>query len=434
MTAKLLLKGGRLLDPASGLDRQADLLVTGSVIGQIGRDLHDPAARVLDCTGRVVCPGFIDLHVHLREPGQEWKEDIASGTRAAARGGFVAVCCIPNTKPVLDNAQIISWVREKARAEGVVKVWPLGAITKGQKGEQLAEMGEMAEAGAAGFTDDGLPVMNAEVMRLALLYARQFGLPVFAHEEDLHLSQHGAMHLGRYSAIMGLRGMDPLAEEVQVARDILLAEATGGHIHVMHISTRRAVELVRWGKARGVRVTAEACPHHFTLTDEDVFNSHYDTNFKMSPPLRSADDREALIEGLADGTIDCIATDHAPHHRDDKEVEFPAALNGILGLETAVGLTLDRLVHTGRITLEQMVRLMSTNPAQVLGKPAPALRVGAEADITVIDPGRVWTVDKHQMASKSRNTPFHGWTLKGAPVATVVSGKLVMEEGRLVGY
>ncbi len=434
MTQKLLLKGGRLLDPASGVDRVADLLVTGSVIGQIGPDLHDPAARVVDCTGRVICPGFIDLHVHLREPGQEWKEDIASGTRAAARGGFVAVACIPNTKPVLDHAQIITWVREKARTEGVVKVWPMGAVTKGQKGDELAEMGEMVEVGAIGFSDDGLPVMNAEVMRLALLYSKQFGVPICAHEEDIHLSQHGAMHLGKYSAILGVRGMDPLAEEVPIARDILLAEATGGHLHVMHVSSRRAVDLIRWGKARGVRLTAEASPHHFTLTDADVAASGYDTNFKMSPPVRSAEDREAIIAGLADGTIDCIATDHAPHHRDDKEKEFPAALNGILGLETAVGLTLDRLVATGRISLEQMVLLMSTNPARIAGQPAPALRVGAEADITVVDPALAWTVDKHSMASRSRNTPFHGWTLNGAPTATVVSGKLVMEEGRLVGY
>ncbi|MCG0238293.1 MAG: dihydroorotase [Firmicutes bacterium] len=431
--ARLLLKGGRLLDPRLGLDREADLLITGSVIARIGPDLEpEPGTRVLDCRGRVVAPGFIDLHVHLRDPGFEWKEDIASGTRAAARGGFTAVVAVPNTRPVIDNAQMVAYVLEKARREAVVKVLPMGAVTKGQEGKELAELGEMAAAGAVAFSDDGNPVENAELMRLALLYARQFGRPVMDHCEDRTLSRGGAMHPGPWCTRMGLPPCDPLAEEVHVARDILLAEATGGHVHIMHVSTARSVELIRWAKARGVPVTAEATPHHFTLTDEDLYRAGYDTNYKMSPPLRSARDREAIISGLADGTIDAIATDHAPHHRDDKEVEFALAANGVTGLETAVSLTLDRLVRPGRLSLERAILALSTRPAEILGIRPPTLQVGAEADITVLDLERRVTVRPEEMASKSRNTPFLGWDLVGAPVATIVSGRLVMEEGRIV--
>ncbi|BDG60689.1 dihydroorotase [Caldinitratiruptor microaerophilus] len=432
--SKLLLKGGRLLDPRAGVDRVADVLITDTVIAAIGEDLTDPAARVVDCRGLVVTPGFIDLHVHLREPGEEWKEDIASGTRAAARGGFVAVCAVPNTRPVIDNAALVRFVVEKAAREAAVKVWPYGAVTKGQKGEELAELGEMAAAGAVGFTDDGHPIERAEVMRLALLYARQFGRPVLDHAEDRSLSQDGAMHYGRFSTLAGLRGYDPLAEEVHVARDVLLAEATGGHVHIMHVSTARSVEIIRQAKARGVRVTAEVTPHHLALTDEDVAGSGYDTNFKMNPPLRSAEDREALIAGLADGTIDCVATDHAPHHRDDKEVEFGLAKNGVVGLETAVGVVLDALVRTGRLSLERMILAMSTRPAEVLGLRPPSLRVGAEADVTVLDLEKRWIVRAEDMVSRSRNSPFLGRELVGAPAATVVSGRLVMEGGRLVGW
>lgn len=430
---KIILRGGRLLDPANGVDQVGDLLITGSVIAGIDSHIEAEGARVISCRNMTVCPGLIDLHVHLRDPGQEWKEDIASGTRAAARGGFIAVCAVPNTDPAIDTPELVRYLVEKARREGVVKVWPMGAVTKGQKGQEIAEIGQMAEAGAVAFSDDGRPVESAEVMRLALTYAQQFNVPIMDHTEEKSLSAGGTMHLGRWSTLAGLRGMDPLAEEVHVARDILLAEATGAHIHIMHISTGRAVELVRAAKGRGVRVTCEATPHHFTLTDEAVARSGYDTNYKMSPPLRSAEDRAAVIAGLKDGTIDCIATDHAPHHRDDKEVEFQQAANGITGLETAVSLALDRLVYPGHIALPDLVRLMSTNPARVLGVRPPALMVGAEADITVIDPEKATAVRAEEMASRSRNSPFIGWTLTGGPMFTIVAGRLVMEEGRIVG-
>ncbi|MEW8978647.1 MAG: dihydroorotase [Symbiobacterium sp.] len=429
----LLIRGGRLLDPARGLDRVGDLLVEGSRIRAIGTDLPAPeGARVVDATGKVVAPGFIDIHVHLRVPGQEYKEDMRTGTAAAVRGGFVGVVCMPNTRPVVDSAPLVSHLLDLAAREGLCRVWPAGAITKGLKGEELAEIGEMWAAGACAITDDGRPVDRAETMRQAMIYARQFDLPVMDHCEDRSLSGSGCMHEGRVSSRLGLKGMPATAEEVHVARDILLALETGARVHLQHLSSRRSVELVRWGKALGARITAEATPHHFTLTDQIVAEMGYSANTKMNPPVREEADRQAILEGLADGTIDVIATDHAPHHVDEKDVEYPLAAFGITGLETAVGLALDRLVRPGVISLEQLILLMSTRPAQLINRTPPALAEGAEADITVLDLGRTWTVRAEEMASKSKNSPFIGWTLTGAPYATIVGGRLRMLEMKVI--
>ncbi|MDF2628182.1 MAG: dihydroorotase [Symbiobacteriaceae bacterium] len=430
----LLIRGGRLLDPANGVDRVADVLVADGVIARIGDELSSVGVdRVVEARGKVVAPGFIDIHVHLRTPGQEYKEDIRTGTAAAVRGGFVGVACMPNTSPVIDNAVTVTYVNTIAAQQGHCKVWPTGAITKGSKGAELAEIGEMKAAGIVAITDDGMPVENGETMRQAMIYAKQFNLMIMDHCEDKHLAGGGAMHFGKVSSLLGLKGMPAAAEEVQVARDVLLSMETGAHIHIQHVSSRRSVELIRWGKAMGANVTVEATPHHFTLTDEIVMEMAYATNTKMNPPVREAADRQAILDGLRDGTIDCIATDHAPHHVDEKEVEYQAAKFGITGLETAVGLVIDRLVKPGIITLEQMVRLMSTRPAALIGVQAPALVEGAAADITVLDLEKVWTVRAEEMASKSRNTPFVGWELTGAPHATVVGGVLKMEEMKVMG-
>lgn len=429
----LLIRNGRLLDPASRVDRVADLLVVGGRIRAIGTDLPAPeGATVIDATGKVVAPGFIDVHVHLRVPGQEYKEDMRTGTAAAVRGGFVGVVCMPNTRPVVDSAPLVSYLVDLAAREGLCRVWPTGAITKGSKGEELAEIGEMYEAGACAITDDGRPVDRAETMRQAMIYASQFDLPVMDHCEDKSLSGSGCMHEGRVSSALGLKGIPSASEEVHVARNILLALETGARVHIQHLSSRRSVDLVRWGKALGARVTAEATPHHFTLTDQAVADMAYSTNTKMNPPLREEADRQAILEGIADGTIDVIATDHAPHHIDEKDVEYPLAAFGITGLETAVGLALDRLVRPGVISLEQLILLMSTRPAQLIRRTPPALTEGAEADITILDLDRTWTVRAEEMVSKSKNSPFIGWTLTGAPHATIVGGRLRMLEMKVI--
>ncbi|HLN61450.1 MAG TPA: dihydroorotase [Symbiobacteriaceae bacterium] len=431
----ILVKNGRLLDPARGLDRFGDLLVgENGKIAAIGEGLKAPAgAKVIDARGKVVAPGFIDIHVHLRVPGQEYKEEMATGTAAAVRGGFIGVVCMPNTNPIIDNVVTVSYVRSLAEREGLCKVWPTGAITKGSKGEQLAEIGDMKEAGIVAITDDGKPVDNNETMRQAMIYAKQFDLMVMDHCEDKSLSGGGAMHYGKVSSLLGIKGIPSASEEVQVARDILLSLETGAHVHIQHISSRKSVELVRWGKAQGARVTAEATPHHFTLTDQIVMDMNYSTNTKMNPPVREEADRQAILAGIADGTLDCIATDHAPHHIDEKNVEYQYANFGITGLETAVGLTLQQLVKPGIITLEQMVRLMSTRPAELVGVPVPALVEGAEADITILDLDKTWTVKAEEMQSKSKNSPFIGWELTGAPHATIVGGKLRMLEMQVIG-
>ena len=379
----------------------------------------------------MVCPGFIDIHAHLREPGREDKETIATGTRAAAAGGFTAVCAMPNTDPVNDTAGITRAIVEKARAEGAVRVYPIGAITRGQKGEELAEFGDLQEAGCVAFSDDGKPVASARMMRRALEYARTFGLVLIDHCEEPTLAEKACMNEGPVSTLLGLRGAPAAGEAIMVERDVLLAELTGGKVHIAHLSAAASVDAVRRGKARGVQVTAEVTPHHLFLTDEAVRQTAYDTNTKMNPPLRSESDRLAVLEGLRDGTIDCIATDHAPHTVDDKNVEYDQAAFGIVGLETAVPLCLDRLVGPGLVELRQLVALLSTNPARVLGLPGGTLAPGSPADLTLLDLAKRRTVDPARFASRSRNTPFGGLALRGWPAATIVAGRVVWKDGPL---
>ncbi len=426
---KLLIKGGLVTDPIAGKIIEKDILVVDGRIARTGVSLNKGDAKVLDVSGKLVTPGFIDMHVHLREPGLEAKETIRSGTRAAARGGFTSVACMPNTDPVADNAAVISYIKNTAAAGGAVNVYPIGAITRASKGEELAEMGDMEEAGAVAFSDDGMPVMNAGLMRRAMQYARMLGRTVISHCEDKNLSADGVMHEGYVSTMLGLKGIPASAEEVMVARDILLASETGCRLHIAHVSTAGSVRLVREAKTRGVRVTAEVTPHHFTLTDKDVIG--YDTFTKVNPPLRTAADVEAVKEGLADGTIDVIATDHAPHTIEEKDVEYESAPFGLVGLETAVGLVWTVLVDTGVLTPLQAVAKMTLNPAGILGIPRGTLETGAEADITIIDPGMNWTVDSALFESKGRNTPFNGMMLKGQVYATVVRGRVVMHRGIL---
>jgi dihydroorotase len=419
---KILIKGGRVLDPVHGIDGVLDLLIEDGKIGKIGKSIDASGAEVIDAGGKLVTPGLLDIHVHLRDPGYEYKEDIVTGTRAAAAGGFTSVACMPNTNPVNDNKAVTLYIRSKAAEAGCVNVFPIGSITKGLKGESLAEMGELKEAGCLAVSDDGRPVASGELMRRALEYARPFGLTVISHAEDLTLVGEGVMNDGFVATELGLKGIPWVAEDAAVARDVMLAEFTGARLHVAHVSTRGAVEIVRAAKQRGVRVTCEATPHHFTLTDEAVRG--YDTNAKMNPPLRSAEDVAAVRAGLADGTIDAIATDHAPHHLDEKNVEFNIALNGIVGLETALPLTL-RLVEDGVLPLQEAVARLTLGPARALGIPRGTLEVGAAADVTVIDPELKWTVAAGELHSKSKNTPFAGWQLKGAATHTIVGGKVV---------
>ncbi|MBI5628299.1 MAG: dihydroorotase [Candidatus Rokubacteria bacterium] len=420
----LLVRRGRVVDPASGIDGVQDVLVVDGRIGTVGPGLRAPqGTQVIDAAGKVVCPGFIDIHVHLREPGFEYKETVASGTRAAAAGGFTAVACMANTVPVNDNRAVTDNILAKARVEGVVRVYAIGAVTRGLRGEQLAEMAEQAEAGCVAFSDDGRCVTNAALYRRAMEYALPFGTPLISHAEDCHLAHGGVMHEGFVSTDLGLTGQPAAAEDVMVARDIVLAELTGAHVHIAHLSTAGAVRLVRDGKARGVRVTAEVTPHHLLLTDEAVHD--YDPNTKMQPPLRSTRDVEAVLEGLLDGTIDCVATDHAPHALSEKEGEFAEAASGVVGLETAVPLLLDRLVRPGRLDLSTFVARMSSGPARVLGLPGGSLAPGAAADITILDLERPFTVDPAAFHSRSRNTPFRGVTGTGAPIMTIVGGTVV---------
>ncbi len=428
--SRLLLKGGRVVDPGQGLDGGFDVMIGEDTIEEVGPRLSARGAQVIELKGLVLCPGFIDIHTHLREPGREDKETIATGTRAAAAGGFTAVCAMPNTDPVNDQAAVTRAILEKARAEGVVRVWPIGAITRGQKGEELAEFGDLREAGCVAVSDDGKPVVSARMMRRALEYAKAFALPVIDHCEEPTLAEKTCMNEGAISAILGLRGVPAAGEAIMVERDVLLAELVGGRIHVAHVSTAAALDAVRRGKRRGVAVTAEVTPHHLFLNDEAVRTSEYDTNTKMNPPLRCEQDRQAMLAGLVDGTIDCIATDHAPHTVDDKQVEYDQAANGIVGLETAVALCLDRLVGAGQIGLPQLVALLSTNPARVLGLPGGSLAPGSPADLTVLDLGKKRQVDPKHFESRSRNTPFAGWTLKGWPAMTIVAGRVAWKDAR----
>jgi len=419
----LLLKGGRVIDPSRNADDVADVLLEDGRIAAVGRNVGTPdGAEVLDVQGRVVAPGLVDVHVHLREPGQEDLETIATGSASAVAGGFTSICAMPNTDPVCDNQGVVGFVIAQAQRAAKARVYPIGAVTLGQKGQQLAEFGELVGAGAVAVSDDGKPVATAHMMRTALEYAKTFGIPVADHCEDMSLAAGGAMHEGIVSTRMGLKGIPAAAEEVMVARDILLAELTGGHVHLCHMSTRGSVELIRRAKERGIRVTAEACPHHFSLTHEACVG--YNTNAKMNPPLREAEDVDAIREGLKDGTIDCVATDHAPHHYDAKEREFDDAPNGIIGLETALGLSITELVGRGLLTLPQLLYRMSTAPARIFNLPAGTLATGAPADLVVIDPGVKWTVQPETFLSKSRNTPFAGRELTGRAELTIVRGQV----------
>lgn len=425
--ATIILRGGTIVDPLRGTTRAGDIWMRDGRIVECGTDAGD--AQVLDVGGQLVMPGLIDMHVHLREPGYEYKETVQTGVRAAAAGGFTAVACMANTKPVNDSGAVTEFIIERARVAGGARVYPIGAVSVGMQGERLAEVGEMHRAGIVAISDDGLAVMDSGLMRRALEYAQLFNLPVIVHEEDRGLACGGVMHEGEVSVRLGLRGIPSAAEDVMVARDIALAELTGGHVHIAHVSTAGAVALVREARSRGVRVTAEVTPHHLFLTDEAVRG--YDTNAKMAPPLRTARDVAAVRAGLADGTIEAIATDHAPHHHDEKACEFDHAANGVVGLETALGLGL-RLVSEGVLDLPTLIARMSTGPARILGIPGGTLAVGAAADVTVVDATQRWTVVPKQFRSKSRNTPFGGWDLAGRPTLVFVGGRLVHEEERPV--
>jgi dihydroorotase len=419
----LLLRQGRVIDPANAVDAVQDVLIADGKIEKVAKNLPAPAgAEVVDAAGKIVCPGFIDIHVHLREPGYEYKETVATGTRAAAAGGFTALACMANTNPVNDNGAVTDYILARAKVEGAVRVYPIGAVTKNLEGEELAELAELAEAGCVAFSDDGKCVTNAGLYRRAMEYTLPFGVPLISHAEDTTLCRGWAMNEGVVSTETGLPGAPAAAEDVMVARDILLAELTGAHVHIAHLSTAGAVRLVRDGKARGVRVTAEVTPHHLVLTEDAVRT--YDPNTKMAPPLRTKRDVEALIEALADGTIDCIATDHAPHALSEKEGEFDRAAFGIVGLETAVAVLMDRLVRPGLLSLPTLVSRLSRDPARLLGLPGGSLAPGAAADVTILDPERRFTVDPAKFSSKSRNTPFTGWTLTGGPWLTIVGGKV----------
>jgi dihydroorotase len=453
----LLLTGGRVVDPANDFDSIADVLILDGKISAVGKKLFAPAGgEIFDAKGKIVCPGLIDLHVHFREPGQTAKENLATGTAAAARGGFTSVVCMPNTSPAIDNAGTVALIRERAEREGIVNVFVTGAITKGIAGEELAPIGGLKKAGVVAITDDGHCVQNNDLMRRACEYAKMFDLPIFDHCQDYSLVTDGVMHEGYWNIVLGLRGWPAAGEEMIVARNILLAELTGAKIHCQHLSAAGSVRLIREAKKRGVPVSGEACPHHFTLTDAAVAGSEkfwaedgknlfptlnaqrstpdlpswpaYDTNFKMNPPLRSARDREAILEGLADGTIEILCSDHAPHCDYEKEVEFDYAPFGITGLEVELALSLMQLVHPKRISLAGMIAKLTVNPARLLNLNKGTLAVGADADVTVFDPDCEWVFNREDSASKSKNNPFFGWKLKGKAVATIVAGKMVWSE------
>jgi len=425
---KRLLKGGHVVDPVNGRNGVFDVLIEDGRIARVGRDLpRDLAGDVVEVpSGLLVCPGLIDMHVHLREPGQEHKETVATGAAAAAAGGFTAVACMPNTVPVNDNAGVTGYILQKAAEANLVRVYPIGAVSRGQQGEQLADIAELKQAGCVAVTDDGRPVATALLMRRALEYTRMFEMPVIEHCEEQTLKADGVAHEGFQAATLGLRGIPGEAESIMALRDISLAELTGGTVHIAHLSARQTLDAVRYGKSRGVRVTCEVTPHHFVLTDEMLASPvPYDTNVKMNPPLREAVDRDAIVQGLADGSVDAIATDHAPHHYDEKQVEFDHAPFGITGLETAVSLCFDRLVHPGILAVTRLVELLSVNPARILRVPGGSLSEGAPADISILAPDLDVTVSAARMRSRSKNTPFDGWRLRGGVAATIVGGRTI---------
>ena len=422
---KRLLKGGRVVDPANGIDGVRDVLIDGDRVARIGTDLPADGATVVEIPADlVICPGFIDMHVHLREPGQEHKETIATGTASAVAGGFTAVACMPNTTPVNDDANVTTYILDKAKQANLARVYPIGAVSRGSKGELLADIGDLRKAGCVAITDDGHPVRTAILLRRALEYAGMFGMPVIEHCEDPSLKGDGVAHEGYYAASLGLRGMPGACEALGVERGVLLSELTGSAFHVAHMSARASLRAVRKGKEAGVRVTCEVAPHHFTLTDEALATPlAYDTNTKMNPPLREAADRDAMLDGIADGSVDAIATDHAPHHYDEKKVEYDHAPFGIVGLETALPLSLDRLVHAGLIRLSRLVELLSVNPARILKVAGGSLSEGVPADITIIAPDLKVRIEAAKLRSRSKNTPFDGWELRGGVAATLVGGR-----------
>jgi len=422
----ILIKGGRIIDPSQGIDEKGNILIENGTIKSYPKTTkkfeQDNDVTIINAKGKVVAPGLVDIHVHLREPGFEHKETIKSGCESAAAGGFTTIVCMPNTNPVNDNASVTEYILLKARTEGIVNVFPIGAITKGEMGETLAQIGEMYEAGCVGVSDDGMPVMNSKVMRHAMEYVQAFDIPVISHAEDKDLSGVGVMNEGDVSTQLGLAGIPCASEDVMVSRDITVAELTGARLHICHVSTAGSVRLIRAAKKRGVKVTAEVTPHHFILTDEAV--NEYDTNAKMNPPLRGKKDREAVIEGLKDGTLDAIATDHAPHSEDEKKVEFDIAPFGIVGLETALSLSLN-LVEDGVLTLNQVISKLTDAPSDILNLGKGTLKVGSAADVVIFDPGKEITVDRNNFHSKSKNSPFDGWKLKGAVNYTIVNGNIV---------
>jgi dihydroorotase len=430
MSSRLVVKNGRVVDPARQIDAILDVAIADGAIREVAASIDPGSAPVLDATGLIVAPGFIDMHVHLREPGFEHAETIETGSRSAAAGGFTSVCCMPNTQPINDNATVTSYIIERARRNAVVNVYPIGAITKNSAGEELAEISSMKEAGIVAISDDGRPVMNARLVRRAMEFARSLRLPLIEHCEDLHLSAGGDMHEGVESTRLGLRGIPRAAEDVMVARDILLAEVTGAHYHVAHISSKNAVDMVAFAKSRGLPVTAEATPHHFVLADRDM--PPYDSNYKMKPPLREPRDVDAVTQGLASGVIDAIATDHAPHPGSEKMQEFERCPFGIIGLETAIALSLDRLFHTAKANLSQFVSWFTVNPARILRLPGGNLAPGSPADLTLFSLDAEWIYDVNKSPSKSRNTPFHGRKFKGGPFATIVAGNLIWRAGEFL--
>jgi dihydroorotase len=430
----ILIRGGRVIDPAQGIDQHLDVWIAEGKIIALGPDIRTPlqhapddprpAPRIIEVQGCVVAPGFLDMHVHLREPGFEYKETIATGLAAAAAGGFTAVAAMANTKPVNDTPAVTEFMLRRAAAVGGTRLLPIGAVSVGLAGEELAEIGGMHKAGIVGLSDDGMPVMNPRLMRRAMEYGRMLELPVLSHCEDHRLSTGGVMHEGVVSTALGLIGVPAVAENVMVYRDIQLAALTGAHLHIQHVSTAEAVDLVRRAKEQGITVTAEACPHHFTLTHEAV--QGYDTNTKVNPPLRAAEDVEAIKRGLQDGTLDVIASDHAPHHVSEKDQDYAAAPAGMIGLETSVGLAL-RLYHEGILSLPQIIAKYTVHPAGILGVPHGTLRVGSSADVTILDPDYTYEVEATALRSRSKNSPFLGWRLRGAAVATLVSGEVIFE-------
>ena len=431
---KILIKGGHVVDPANNIDEVMDIYIADGVIQEVGKDIEAQVAgvdmEVIDAAGMTVVPGLVDMHVHLRDPGQEYKEDIETGTKAAVMGGVTSVACMPNTKPVVDNKAIVSYIINKAKEVGYANVYPIGAVSKGLEGKELAEIGEMKFAGAVAISDDGRPVYNSSLMRKAIQYSSMFDMKVISHCEDNSLAEDGHMNEGYTATKLGLKGIPNAAEDVQIARDIIIAESLGLPVHIAHVSTKGGVELVRQGKSRGVKVTCETCPHYFSLTDEacDGFN----TLAKMNPPLRTPEDVEAIKAGLADGTIDAIVTDHAPHHKDEKDCEFGYALNGIVGLETSLGVGIKYLVNEGVLTMSQLVEKMSLNPSKILGIAKGTLGEGKIADITIFNPDEKWTVDIQKLNSKSKNSPYDGYELCGKPQYVIVGGKIIVNQGVLL--